>query len=310
MNDIKPINQTRLFGLDIIINELIQLKSKDTLPNKILLSGPKGLGKSTLAYHFINYVLSKGEEFSYDVDKLMINPENRIFKTTLNKSNPNLIVIDVNFEKQTIEINQIRDLIINLNKTSFNDKPRFVLIDNIERLNLNSINSLLKVLEEPNFNINFILINNSKKVLPTLLSRCIDFKVNLTNNESITVINSLLNGKITDFVNSDLINYYSTPGNIYNLVKFAEINKYDLVNLNLKELLNLIITKNHYKKDNLIKYLIYEMIEFYFRKINLNMSQNLYYKYSYFIKRISDTKKFNLDEEILFVEFQEEILNG
>ena len=38
--------------------------------------------------------------------------------------------------KKTIDINQVRNLIQNLNKSSFNEKPRFVLIDNLEYLNL------------------------------------------------------------------------------------------------------------------------------------------------------------------------------
>jgi len=53
MSDLKPFNQTKLFGLDKYINELIKLKNLDKLPNIILLSGQKGLGKSNLAYHFI-----------------------------------------------------------------------------------------------------------------------------------------------------------------------------------------------------------------------------------------------------------------
>ena len=77
--------------------------------------------------------------------------------------------------KKNIDINQIRELIRSLNKSSFNEKPRFILIDNIELLNLNSINALLKTLEEPSHNIYFILINNNKKILSTLLSRCINF---------------------------------------------------------------------------------------------------------------------------------------
>ena len=135
----EPINQTKLYGLNNFIKELIQLEQKNALPNKILLSGQKGIGKSTLAYHFINYVLSKNEEFKYNVDDLEINTNNYSYKLSLNKSNPNLILVDVNVDKKMIDINQIRELISNLNKSSFNDKPRFVLIDNIELLNINSL---------------------------------------------------------------------------------------------------------------------------------------------------------------------------
>ena len=306
----EPINQTKLFGLNIFINELIQLEQKNMLPNKILLSGQKGIGKSTLAHHFINYVLSKDEKFKYNVDDLEIDTNNHTYKTILNKSNPNYILVDVNNEKKLIDINQIRELISSLNKSSFNNKPRFVLIDNIEFLNINSINALLKVLEEPNHNIFFILINNDKKVLPTLKSRCINFRISLSSEESLLVANNLLDGKLNDLINKDLINFYLTPGNIFNLVKFSLLNKYDLCNTDLKEFLNILIKNNHYKKDILIKYLIFDFVEFYFSKINKSITPKIYESYSYFLKRISNTKKFNLDEESLFMEFEQKILNG
>ena len=223
MNDLKPLNQTKLFGLEKFILELIRLYENDLLPNKILLSGEKGIGKSTLSFHFINYVLSKNEEFKYDINEFEIDSENRSFKTTINKSNPNLTIIDVDSEKKKIDIKQIRDLISNLNKSSFNDQPRFVLIDNIELLNTNSINALLKVLEEPNFNIYFILINNNKKILPTLLSRCINFKIYLTHKENLNVVKKLLGKELDKLINKDLINYYQTPGYFYNLLVFARI---------------------------------------------------------------------------------------
>jgi len=310
MKDIRPINQTNLYGLDRFISQLVQLYENNNLPNKILLSGQKGLGKSTLAFHFINFVLSKNEEHAYDVKNYKINIENRSFKTVLNKSNPNLIIIDISPEKKMIDINQIRDLITNLNKSSFNNKPRFILINNIEFLNHNSINALLKVLEEPNFNIYFILINNNKKILKTLLSRCINFKISITYNQSLNIADKLLDGKLDDIINKDLINYYSTPGNIYNLIKFAEINKYDLCSMSLENLLKMFIKDNHYKKDNLLKYQIFDLIEFYFRRINSSFSSKVYNKYIYFIKKISDTKKFNLDKESVFLEFEEDVLNG
>ena len=305
-----PVNQTRLFGLDKFIKELIKLEKNENLPNKILLSGQKGLGKSTLAYHFINYILSRDEEFGYNTEKLEINPKNHSYKTILNKSNPNFILIDINAENKFIDINQIRELILNLNKSSFNKKPRFVLIDNIEFLNVNSINALLKVLEEPSFNVFFILINNNKKILSTLLSRCLNFKISLKNSENLEIAKKLLNDDIDNVISNDLINYYFTPGNIYNLVNFGMNHEYDLKNISLKEFLREIIKNNHYKKDNFLKYLIYELIEFYFSKVDRNVSFQIFNKYNYFLKRIFETKRFNLDEELLFIEFEDKVLNG
>jgi len=52
------------------------------------------------------------------------------------------------------------------------------------------------------------------------------------------------------------------------------------------------------------------LMEFYFRKINNSFSKLIDEKYSYFIKKIDDTKKYNLDKESLFTEFNEQILNG
>ena len=310
MTHMRPINQTKLFGLNKFINELIQLDKINKLPNKILLSGQKGIGKSTLAYHFINYALSKNEDLKYDDVSLKINTENRSYKTILNQSNPNFFLIDINLENKTINIDQIRRLISYLSKSSLNDKPRFILIDNIEFLNFNSINALLKVLEEPSLNTNFILINNDKKVLPTLFSRCINFKISLTNKENLIIADQLFDGKLNELINSDLINYYLTAGNIYKLIKFGETYKYDLSKFTLKEFLIILIKNNHYKKDDFIQYLIFDLIEFYFSNINLSFSTKIYNKYIYFLNRISDTKKFNLDEESLFIEFKEKILNG
>ena len=308
MSDLKPFNQTKLFGLDKYINELIKLENLDKLPNIILLSGQKGLGKSTLAYHFINYVLSKNEDYNYDQNRFIINPENRSFKTILNKSNTNLTSIDINDDKKFIDIAQIRELISNLKKSSLNDKPRFVLIDNIEFLNINSVNSLLKVIEEPSYNVYFILINNNKRIIRTLLSRCINFKISLSHEESLEIAQSLIGTNLEESINKDLVNYYFTPGNIFHLINFAKKNSYDLKNFTLKDFLEVVINNGDFKKNSSIEYLIFDFVEFYFSKINASL--NIHLKYQYFIKKINDTKKFNLDYESLFMEFKEKILNG
>jgi len=165
----KPSQQTELFGLNKYFDEIIDLYLNRKMPNKILLSGKKGSGKSTLAYHLINYILSENEENKYDTKNFIIDIDNKSFKLLNNKTHPNFYLIDLMEEKKNIEINQIREMITYTNKSTFNKKPRFILIDNIENLNKNSTNALLKIIEEPNENTFFILIhNNNKKILPTL----------------------------------------------------------------------------------------------------------------------------------------------
>ena len=118
---LKPISQINLYGLNKFLNELIQMYEKKKLPTKILLSGQKGLGKSTLAYHLINFVLSKNEKFCYELSNNLINTENKSFKLIQNGTNPNFILIDVLEDKKSIDINQVRNLINNLQKSSFNE---------------------------------------------------------------------------------------------------------------------------------------------------------------------------------------------
>ena len=305
--NLEPINQSNLYAFYDEFIQLIQLHKENKLPNKILFSGQKGIGKCTFAYHLINYVLSHGEENIYDLKNFKINTENRHFKLNLNKSDPNIILIDIANDKKNIDINQIRDLINNLNKSSFNSKERFVLIDNIEYLSLSSINALLKIIEEPNLGIYFILINNNKNILPTLTSRCIKFNLSLSHLETISISEKLIDGNINNLINKDLIDYYSTPGKIYNLLRFSNENEVDLTKTNLKDLINIIINKNLYKKETPIKYFIYDYVELFLSR-NIKLTSKDFW--DNFIDQINKTKNFNLDEESLFLKLKSEILNG
>ena len=307
---LKPENQLSLYGHHVTFLNFIDLYKNNKLPNKILLSGEKGIGKSTLAYHIINQILSSDEDLSYDSENFRINSDNRSFKLVTNKSNPNFISIDVDEDKKSIDINQIRNLILTLNKSSFNSKPRFVLIDNIELLNINSVNALLKILEEPNDNIYFILINNNKKILPTLKSRCLNYKIHLTSSQSFDITNKILGENFIDLINDQLINNYSTPGLILNLLNFANNNDIDLKHTNLKDFIIKILMEKKYKKDQFIKHLLYSLIEIYFR-INVSVKDiRLLTIQNYFLDKIINTKIFNLDDETLFMEFEDRVLNG
>ena len=303
----RPDNQLNLYGIEDKLLELINLFKKDKLPNKIFLSGQKGIGKCTLAYHLINSILSSEESYSYDLQKFRINLENKSFKLIQNKTNPNFTLVDTATDKKGIDINQIRNLISNLNKSSFNSKSRFILIDNIENLNTNSVNALLKVLEEPNNNIFFILIHNNKRILPTLKSRCLNFKISLSFKETTNVCEKLFDSNISNLINDDLMNYYTTPGKIYDLLNFSKTINVDLKKIKLNDLLNVIIDESYYKKEKLYKSIFIDLIELFFTKKN----ELIFSDFSnYFINKIENTKKFNLDEETLFIEFKNKVLNG
>lgn len=311
--ELKPSNNRTLFGMDIFFNEITNLYNEKKMPTKILLSGKKGLGKSTLAYHVINYILSKDEDFKYDVKNFTINSNNKSFKLLQNGSHPNFYLIDLLNDKKVIDVSQVREMITYTNKSTFNNMPRFILLDNIENLNKNSINALLKVIEEPNEKLFFILINNSEKsILPTLKSRCLIFKISYTFDLSINISNQIVNANTHELLNLDLINYYNTPGEIINLINFSNDKKINLKDYNLNGFLNLLIEKGYYKKNRFVKNLLINFIELFFLKeYKLTTAKksilNLYHD---FIKKINNTEKFNLDEESLFLEFKSKLLDG
>ena len=133
--NLEPSDNTSIYGFKYFFNEIIELYNNGKMPNKILLSGKKGSGKST-----------------------------------------------------------------------FNNQDRFIMIDNVEYLNKNSINALLKIIEEPNENIYFILIANSEKnILPTLKSRCITFKIHFSFDNTVNICNQILNQNILNELNYILI---------------------------------------------------------------------------------------------------------
>ena len=307
-----PKSQIKLYGHELLLLNLIDLFNEAKLPNKIILSGPKGIGKCTTALHLSNYIFSLNEICPYDKINNEINSNNRSYKLVHNSSHPNFHMIDLPLDKKNIEIGQIRNLINFTNKSSFNNSPKIILIDNLECLNLNSTNALLKIVEEPNENTFFILIhNNNKQILNTLRSRCINFKMYLSHTENISISNKLIEDNIFNFLNHDIINYYNTVGDYIYLINFSKNFKINLIDLNLKNLLLLLINQKNYIKDYNAKILLFNFIELYFLKLTLasRNKKDLYKLYSSFIIKINTADKFNLDYDSIFMEFKKKIIN-
>ena len=309
--DFEPLNQQKLLGYNSLFVTFTTLLEKKILPNKMIISGPKGIGKSTFAYHFINYILSKNEMFPYDINKFEIHSENKSFKLIKNLTHPNFHLIDLLDDKKIIEISQIRKAISYSQKSSFDNNYRIVLIDNIEFLNIYSSNALLKIIEEPNEKLIFILIhNNSKKIIETIKSRCIIYKKKFTFNENLSIASKLVDVNLKNYFSESIINYYFTVGDFLYLYNFSKKNKLDLQQMSLKSLLIYLINfKNNKNEPELINF-IYRLIESYFHYSFLNTKNiNLYNFYKYFIKKINYTNKFNLDIESLFLEFKNKVIN-
>ena len=223
--DFLPNKQEKLFSYDHYFKLFIKLYKNNLLPNNILLSGQSGLGKSTFAYHFINFALSINEKNNYNFLDFKINNLNRSFHLMQKNSHPNFFLIDLIEDQHTIDINQVRSMINYSNKTTFNQNKKFILIDNVENLNPFSVNALLKTIEQPNDNTSYILIHDSSKpIVQTLKSRCIEFKILFTNKEKKDITKKLFEQNlITNHLEilDNLRSYYDSPGfllKLYNII--------------------------------------------------------------------------------------------
>ncbi len=307
----KPIEVTKLYGYNGTINKLIDIIKNKNLPNRILISGSKGIGKSILGYHISNYLLSLHEQNPYDFKNNIIINENRSFNLMKNLSHPNFVSIEKKEGKKYIEISQIRDLNNYINKSSFNNDLKIVLIDDAEYLSNSSGSALLKILEEPNNNVQFIIIyNNSKYILETIKSRCIEFKVSLYNKYVPEIINTYFDENIYDKIHISYKNLYFKPLDFINLIDLCRESEHDIENTNLEKLLKIIIHNKLYKFKQIEIHFIKSLIEAYLvSKFRVNKNNNLYNVSNYLNKRFSETMKFNLDIETYFFDLSLNLFN-
>ena len=269
--NITSSNNINLFGYKYLFSNLIEIYKGNTLPKKIIFSGNNGIGKCTLAYHLTNYILSINEEKKYNFDENVILKNNYSYNLITKNSHPNFFLISSVDDKMNIQVSKIREMIHFSNKSTFNGESKIVLIDNIEYLNIYSVNSLLKVIEEPNNNIYFFLIHNSKEViLDTLKSRCIKFNLFLNYEERISIINKLLKNDFYRNLNDDFKNHYNSPGDIIKLYNFFKNNEID-DEINIENLLKLIISKFLYK------FILKKKLVFWVQRIKFIIFINIFY---------------------------------
>ena len=301
---------SKMIGHKLLFNNFIYLDQIQKFPNKVLLNGPKGIGKKLFVNHFLNYFYLKENEQSYNLKNYEYNLSNNISKLISSNSHPNILKIYRKNDKKIIDIDQIREMIKFTNQTSFNNDRRFIIIENVNLLGINSANALLKSIEEPNNKIHFILINNSEfKVLETIKSRCLEFKLNLLNSEVIEIVNYHFEADIYKDINLDFINNYNSPSFLISLVNFLESNDLSIKDNSIEDLLSYIIKNKSYTSNDFIKEYLNLFIELFFYK-NINISKKISFKIKkYFYLKLSFVKKYNLDFESFFLEFNDKLLS-
>ena len=264
------------------INFISNLYVNRKLPQTILFTGEKGIGKLNVAYHLINFILSKDEDNEYCITTNKINSNNKTYNLLLKNIHPNLFLISLKDKKKNIDIEQIKNMKNFLNITSFSNKPKIVLIDGSEYLNLSSSNSLLKSLEENLNNVFFILVHDiKKKLLTTIKSRCIQFKFFLNNEDREKRINEILNNQFND-LSSDFKNKYISPLFFKSLLEYCNKNNLQINDINLDNLLSDILKKKDYKKNEFVLKNFFLLVQlFLYKKIRNEQNNN---KYFYLLK--------------------------
>lgn len=155
---------------------LLAAWQSNRMPHAILLGGPQGIGKATLAYRLARFVLAGGGDGAKD---LSLAPDHPVSRQVASLSHPDLLVLrrvkadDQKNLSQVIRVEDTRRITSFFGSTSAYGGWRVCIVDAIEEMNASSANAILKLLEEPPARSLFILISHTPgRLLPTIRSRC------------------------------------------------------------------------------------------------------------------------------------------
>jgi len=227
MIDLK--NDNLLLNKEVNKNLEYILKRK-AFSNGYIFYGPEGIGKKATALKFIKEIFEQNssnfniEEKITDnnhPDFLLIEPTYLVKGNLINRSESETFKNN----KETIRIEQIRNLKTFLGQKSIESGGKIVIIDDAHLMNEAASNCLLKTLEEPSNGIFILLTSRLNLLLDTIISRCqlIRFKsfsykqleIFIRNNLDSTVFDIYKEIDLEYFINSA----NGSPGKIINDIK-------------------------------------------------------------------------------------------
>lgn len=180
-----PRENTSLSGHEAAEQALLKAFTSGRLPHGLLITGPHGIGKATLAYRFARFLLSQegdsgGGLFAPATPaSLALPPEHPVFRRVASNGHADLLTVERGIdpkrkrERTEIVVEDTRAIAGFLRLTPAEGGWRIVIVDTADEMNRNAANAVLKILEEPPDRAILILVSdNPGRLLPTIRSRC------------------------------------------------------------------------------------------------------------------------------------------
>ncbi|RMD89199.1 MAG: DNA polymerase III subunit delta' [Alphaproteobacteria bacterium] len=152
-----------------------------------LFTGPRGIGKATLAYRFARHLLATGGEAGDSLfgtaalarENLELAVDHPVFQRVAAGSESNLFVLERGLDPRRgtmrgeIVVDDVRALGRFFAHTAAGEGWRVAIVDSADEMNRSAANALLKILEEPPEKGILLLVSHTPgRLLPTIRSRC------------------------------------------------------------------------------------------------------------------------------------------
>jgi DNA polymerase-3 subunit delta' len=175
----EPAETPRLFGHREAAGLVAAAYRDGKLPHALILAGPRGIGKATLAFHIAHHLLKHPTSNAAPAELAVPDPASPLSRQIATGAHPSILHLTRPFNEKTktfrtvLSVDEIRRVARFLSMTSHDGSYRVVIVDPADDMNRNAANALLKNLEEPPSRTIFMLIAHSEgSLLPTIRSRC------------------------------------------------------------------------------------------------------------------------------------------